>query len=56
MLTSYDKAFATIITGIASFVALRGMNLEWLTPELINTLSVAIASFFVWLVPNKAKK
>lgn len=54
MFTTVDKALAAIIGGFVSFAALKfGFHADWLTPDLINTISVAIAGALVYVVPNK---
>jgi zinc transporter ZupT len=54
MFTTIDKAIAAVLGGLVSFLALKfGIQADWLTPDLINTLSVAIAGALVYLVPNK---
>ena len=54
MFTTVDKAIAAILGGLVSFATLKwGVQLDWLTPDLINTLSIAIAGALVYLVPNK---
>jgi len=54
MYTTIDKALAAIIGGFASFLLLKfGVHTDWLTPDLINTISLAIAGGLTYLVPNK---
>lgn len=56
MFTTIDKAIAAVIGGLASFAFMKwGIQLEWLTPEVINTLSVLISGMLVYIVPNKPK-
>jgi len=54
MFTTVDKALAAIIGGFASLLALKfGIHADWLTPDLINSISIAVAGGLVYLVPNK---
>lgn len=54
MFTTVDKAIAAIIGGFVSFATLKwGIQIDWMTPELINSVSIAIAGALVYLIPNK---
>jgi hypothetical protein len=54
MLTSVDKAIAAILGGLVSFLALKfGVQVDWMTPDLINSISIAVAGVLTYLVPNK---
>lgn len=56
MFSTVDKAIAAILGGLISFLAMRfGLALDFLTPEVINTLSVMIAGILAWAVPNKPR-
>jgi hypothetical protein len=56
MFTTADKAIAAILGGLVSFAALKwGIQIDWLTPDFINTISIAVAGILVYLVPNKPK-
>ena len=56
MFTTVDKAIAAILGGLVSFLALKfGFQADWLTADMINTISVAVSGLLVYLVPNKAK-
>lgn len=54
MFTTVDKAIAAVLGGLISFLALKfGVNVPWITPDLINTISIAVAGALTYLVPNK---
>lgn len=54
MFTTIDKAIAAVVGGIASFLLLKfGIHADWLTPDIINTLSIAVAGLLTYWVPNK---
>jgi hypothetical protein len=54
MFTTIDKAIAAVLGGLISFLALKfGINVDWMTPDLLNSISIAIAGVLVYLVPNK---
>lgn len=53
MLTTWDKAIAALLTSIVSGFALLNMHVDWLTPEVIVSISGALAGLITWLVPNK---
>ena len=53
MFTTIDKAIAAVLGGIASFLMLQyGLELSFLTPEMITMISSLVAGFLTYLVPN----
>ncbi len=53
MFTTVDKAIAAVLGGLSSFALLQyGLELEFLTPEMITMISSLVAGFLTYLVPN----
>lgn len=55
MFTSFDKAIAALLGAVVYFAGVFGVEVAWLTPEVIQNIAVAVTPFLVWLVPNKPK-
>lgn len=54
MFTTIDKAIAAVLGGLISFFTLQfGIQVEWMTPELVGTISSVVTGLLVYLVPNK---
>lgn len=54
MFTTVDKAIAAILGGAVSFLALKfGIGADWISADVINSISIAVAGILVYLVPNK---
>lgn len=55
MFTTIDKAIAAVLGGALSFLALKfGVQVEWMTPDLINSISIAVAGVLTYVVPNRS--
>lgn len=55
MFTSFDKALAALIGAIVYFLGVLGVEIAWLTPEVIQNIAVGATPLLVWAIPNKAK-
>ena len=53
MFTSFDKALAALLGAAVYFAGMFGLELAWLTPEVIQNIAVGVTPLVVWLVPNK---
>lgn len=53
MFTAFDKALAALIGALVYFAGLLGLELPWLTPEVIQNIAVGITPILVYLIPNK---
>lgn len=53
MFTSFDKALAALFGAVVYFLGVFGVEVAWLTPEVIQNIAVGFTPFLVWLIPNK---
>ncbi len=54
MFTAFDKALAALLGALVYFAGLAGLELAWLTPEVIQNIAVGVTPILVYLIPNKA--
>jgi hypothetical protein len=54
MFTSFDKAIAALLGAVVYFAGMVGLELVWLTPEVIQNIAVGVTPILVYLIPNKA--
>lgn len=52
-MAAYNKAIAAFLTQLAALGAVFGLDPEWVTPELISSVSVVVTTALVYLLPNK---
>lgn len=43
-MNQYNKAIGNIIGGIAGVLVAQGIEVQWLTPEWINSISIVLGS------------
>jgi hypothetical protein len=53
MFTSFDKALTAFFGAAVYFAGMFGIEIAWLTPEVIQNIAVGVTPLLVWLVPNK---
>jgi hypothetical protein len=54
MYTSIDKALVALAGAVVYLLtALFGVNVSWLSPEMIQNGVTFLTPLLVWLVPNK---
>lgn len=55
MITSIDKALVALIGALVYFAStFFGIEIGWLTPEMIQNFVTFATPLLVWLVPNKS--
>ncbi len=53
MNTEINKAVVSLLSGVATIVAMFGITADWATPEMIASMGAVIGTILVFLVPNK---
>jgi len=50
---NYTKAITAFLTSAVTAFAALGLDLAFLSPELIASIGTVVGAFLVWALPNK---
>ena len=53
MNSAINKAVVAGITQLVGVGAALGLDVSWLTPDVVMMVSAVVTPFLVWYVPNK---
>ena len=53
MNNTINKAVAASVTQLVALAAAMGLDVSWLTPDVVMMVSAVVTPFLVWWVPNK---
>ena len=53
MNSAVNKAVAASVTQLVALGAAMGLDVSWLTPDVVMMVSAVVTPFLVWWVPNK---
>ena len=53
MNSAVNKAVAAAVTQLVALGAAMGLDVSWLTPDVVMLVSTVVTPLLVWWVPNK---